>query len=591
MRLGCTRALDNLICMWKHLVGLIVLMILSVVLAAAEPALVAGFRASAWMSEQVNDEWHDGGVRLRVLLPADFDAAKPTRLILYATPNGNTLEQTLGCKAVDGLDWHFGIQHTAAQVRHLATFTQARENTALAVVEAGGLSWPSYRAKFKDNPARIRGLVDRITKLIPGSVHVTLTGHSGGGSFTSGFLNGGDAIPDIVDRIAYLDSNYSYNDDEHHGDKLLAWLRGDAKRKLVVIAYDDREITLNGKKVVSATGGTWRSTERMMTRFKKVLEFKDTSKGDLDMHTAMSGQILIRRHRNPQNKILHTALVGDMNGLLEALAFDEDFKWGTFAGGVAYADKMQPAPGWPPRAKDAMPASKMVEAWNKLSKVERETAIASEMMAGNVPGFLRKFVEVKYEATDAAGKSHTVRLEVLPDFLSVGTDTDWMRMPMTPQTATRIAEMAGAMLPTPAMVDRIHAAAAVKLVPVPLGEPRETLEQFANHHHKIEAQREGEAREIGKLVSGVKKDIVLSNRIWEKPRRLALYGWHQDDGKPIQPLTIVHHDGYVDYSHGARLVKRMMLIDDKPRDLIDVLRDVNLATLVSNEDVLMRPGY
>ncbi len=41
---------------------------------------------------------------------------------------------------------------------------------------------------------------------------------------------------------------------------------------------------------------------------------------------------------------------------------------------------------------------------------------------------------------------------------------------------------------------------------------------------------------------------------------LAIYGWHRENGVAIQPLTIVHKDTYVDYSHGIRLVSRAVWI-------------------------------
>lgn len=44
----------------------------------------------------------------------------------------------------------------------------------------------------------------------------------------------------------------------------MAWLRRNAQNRLVVLAYDDREIMLDGKKVVSDSGGTWRATQRMI---------------------------------------------------------------------------------------------------------------------------------------------------------------------------------------------------------------------------------------------------------------------------------------------------------------------------------------
>src|SRR4051812_10808145 len=65
----------------------------------------------------------DPKIRIHVNAPVDDDSkpARATRLIVYALPNGNTLEQTLGCKLKPGMDWHYDIQHVAAQVRLLRT--------------------------------------------------------------------------------------------------------------------------------------------------------------------------------------------------------------------------------------------------------------------------------------------------------------------------------------------------------------------------------------------------------------------------------------------------------------------------------------
>ncbi|CAN5133755.1 hypothetical protein BH11PLA2_BH11PLA2_39680 [soil metagenome] len=545
-----------------------------------------GFRHSPWFGEQVREEWHEG-CRFMMNVSGDFDGKKPTHLVIFATPNGNTIEQTLGCGKAEGMAFNFDIQHVAAQVRRLRELT-SDENTVLAVVEANGLSWPTFRSKFKDNPERIKKLVERITALVPGDSHITLTGHSGGGSFITGFINADETLPNGVTRIGYLDSNYSYSDDEKHGDKLLAWLQADKGHRLIVIAYDDREIMLNGKKVVSETGGTWRATDRMLTRFKKDVTFEESKEGDFDHYTAIDKRLAIHRHRNPMNKILHTALVGEMNGLMEVLADGRDLKWGTFPGPRAYTKWVQPAPGIPPRAKDAKDAFVLIMTMS--SKVrERELEILKELLAGNLPEFERKFVTVKFDARDTAGKSHTVSIDVMPDYLALGSDDRFIRMPMTPQTATRLSDAWGCVLPTRALVDRIHEAATVKLEPKPLGEPREALEQFANHNSIIEDQRKG--KPLGDLISGVKKDIVFSNRIFEKPNRLAIYGWHQLDGKAIQPLTIVHVDHYVDYSHGVRFMKRTVMVDGKPRDIRDLYRDAVLSPLVSDEGVLTHPGY
>src|SRR5829696_4180316 len=229
----------------------------------ADPSALPGSRESAWFDERVREEWVAEGVRAVAIAPAAFDPKKPTRLVVYATPNGNTIEHTLGCATAAGLDWHYDIQHVAAQARALRD-ASPDENVVLACVEADGLSWPAWKRKYKDGPARIRKVVEALRAWVPGeNVRVSLAGHSGGGSFLFGFLDGADAIPSSVDRIAFLDANYSYSDADRHGDKLLAWLTGDRSRRLVVIAYDDRAVTLNGKAVVGPDGGTFRATERM----------------------------------------------------------------------------------------------------------------------------------------------------------------------------------------------------------------------------------------------------------------------------------------------------------------------------------------
>src|SRR5439155_2281241 len=115
--------------------------------------------------------------------------------------------------------------------------------------------------------------------------------------------------------------------------------------RLIVIAYDDRNITLDGKLVVGPTGGTWRASGRMIDRFSKELKFEQSTDGPFDLKQAVDGRLRFILHRNPENKILHTALVGEMNGLLHALTLDSalEGKWGTFGGPRAYSDFIQPA--------------------------------------------------------------------------------------------------------------------------------------------------------------------------------------------------------------------------------------------------------
>jgi hypothetical protein len=121
-----------------------------------------------------------------------------------------------------------------------------------------------------------------------------------------------------------------------------------------------------------------------------------------------------------------------------------------------------------------------------------------------------------------------------------------------------------------------------------LTEKRETVETFVQHNDIIELQRAG--KPLGVLTAGHKKDVVVSNRLKEKPSKVAIYGWHKPDGKAIQPLYAGHADRYVDYSHGIRLVKRAMMVDGKTRDLKFLLHDAKLNSLVSDEGAI-EAGY
>ncbi len=555
-------------------------------------SLLPGFRQSAWFHEQIREEWIEPGVRVLLNASENFDLARPTELILFATPNGNTIEQTLGSAMAVGTDWHFDIQHIAAQTRRLRQITPEK-NIVLACLQTDGRSWPAWRQKYGDNAVRIRAMVDGIKSHFAGApLHITLTCHSGGGSFLFGFLNGGETIPDDIDRIAFLDANYSYSDTDHHGDKLLAWLRKDTAHHLDIIAYDDRNIILDGKKVVGPDGGTFRATGRMVGFFRKEgLALTESHDGDFTVTTGLGGQILFRVHGNPQNKILHTVLVGEMNGLLAAMTSGTSkvTAWGKRGGPRAYTDWVQPAAGIPPRPKDAVGGAAFIRQIQALAPAARENAIAVEICRGNLPDFLQKFQMIPFPVTDALGKEETVTVEVMPDYLAVGSDGDFVRLPMTPMTAQRIADAFDCVLSTRKIADVVYQKASVKLEPYPLTEEREAVATFARHNAIIEEQRKG--KPLGLLVAGIKKDVVLTNRLTEKPNRVAIYGWHKLDGLPIQPLTIVHKETYVDYSHGIRLLKRTVLVDGKPRDCHDILRDPVLSAALSDEGPILLPTY
>ena len=110
---------------------------------------------------------------------------------------------------------------------------------------------------------------------------------------------------------------------------------------------------------------------------------------------------------------------------------------------------------------------------------------------------------------------------------------------------------------------------------------------FLKHQQKIEAQRTH--CPLGELISGHKKDVVLTNLLRSKPGRIAIYGWHRQNGEPIQPLSIVHGAWYADYSHGIRLVSDQVWINGETLPILDVLNDPVLAPLLTYEGVISNP--
>ena len=179
------------------------------------------------------------------------------------------------------------------------------------------------------------------------------------------------------------------------------------------------------------------------------------------------------------------------------------------------------------------------------------------------------------------------------DYLAIGSDDDFIRMPMTSAAAQRIADLVDASLPTRKLVDVIYREAEAKLPPSWIdGGPTEgTLSDFIHHQKTLEQKRVARGFPLGVLTAGDKKDIVLTPRMVDKPGRVAIYGWHRKEGDPIQPLSCVHSCRYADYSHGVRLIAQAMTIDGKPFRVSDVLVDPERADLLSDEGPLPEVAY
>ena len=278
-----------------------------------------GFAPLGKFGESIRVITPDSGVTATIVAPGSLDLSKRIDLILYALPNGNSTAETMGRRMAEGVPWRYDIQNIAAQTRALRA--SGVPQAVVVYLEADKKSWPEWRRVrgYDAANARIVKIVAHLLTSIgnPKGVVVTLTGHSGGGSFIFGFIEGQDSLPPWLERIAFLDAVYNF-DSRTHGAKLSQWLHQDPEHTLVSLAYDDRNIMLDGKKVVSDSGGTWRASERMLSFFKccDVAYGLDTVGAFQRFHTR---QIEILMHPNPDNRILHTEMIGEMNGYMHAM--------------------------------------------------------------------------------------------------------------------------------------------------------------------------------------------------------------------------------------------------------------------------------
>lgn len=241
-----------------------------------------------------------------------------------------------------------------------------------------------------------------------------------------------------------------------------------------------------------------------------------------------------------------------------------------------------------PRRSGGMQAgSTVIGALTGSGGRSRDDAIAAQIAAGNLPDFLRDLVPVTF--TSGEGRQRTrITLCVMPDYLAVGSDRDFVRVPLGLPAAMRLAERFDMVLPTTRMVDAIHAQASVRLSPSPMepGAQMASTQYFLRHNATVEGQRQRAGGRLGQLVAGHKKDLVLTNRLNANPGRVAIYGWHRGNNAPIQPLSTVHGAEYADYSHGIRLISRTAYVNGRAVDLRDLLGDSRLAGMISNEGTI-----
>ncbi len=248
-------------------------------------------------------------------------------------------------------------------------------------------------------------------------------------------------------------------------------------------------------------------------------------------------------------------------------------------------DPAPPAPS-PPVTSSLVTGSAFIQANMDLVGPTREANILREFQNANMPNLLRNFVPVT-----VSDGTNSITYQVTPDVLCIGSDTDYVRMPMNPHTAQAIADQYNCSLITRKMSNDIWKAAVNKLEPKPWGPPYDDdmVKTYRIGIHNTTIQNQLSGKDPTALTSGHKKDVVLTNHLAPNNpgKRVAIYGWIQLNGQPIQGLNPTSHaDTYEDYSHGIRLVANDCVVNGSPMKIQDVFAHPVYSSLVSDEGPL-----
>jgi len=298
-----------------------IILLLSIVLIPllSKAQLLPGFSESDSFNEQ-QMLLEDVPANTRILINAPlqgFGKNNRVLLIFYALPNGNNIEQTFGKTTSDNDDWHYNIQHIGAQTRFLRNVLK-NQTVVTVYLEAKQKSWPLWK---RDNPNYLedsKSMVDSITALFSfWNPEVVLNGHSGGGRFIFNYIESLGKIPKNVKRIAFLDSDYGY-EDTIHADPLTNWLKSGIDKFLTVLAYNDSVVIYNNKPLVSPTGGTWYRSKMMKKDLSSSFHFTYEQKDSLEWYTAEKGRIEFILKPNERNEIFHTVQV-ERNGFIHSI--------------------------------------------------------------------------------------------------------------------------------------------------------------------------------------------------------------------------------------------------------------------------------
>ena len=179
---------------------------------------------------------------------------------------------------------------------------------------------------------------------------------------------------------------------------------------------------------------------------------------------------------------------------------------------------------------------------------------------------------------------------MLPDYLAIGSNEDFVYIPMNGITFGLICAAWGGSPPTKKIVSFTHKyAKRIDFRPMtptqgfPYDHSMMHTDRYVIYNGWCKKAREKAGVKLGELVSGHKKDVILDPYLEEVQwKKVGVFGGYIGT-RPIHNFEGHSHLwSYKDYSHGCRVVDQEVVFEDGSIDTVkNILEDKNRFRLLN----------
>lgn len=234
------------------------------------------------------------------------------------------------------------------------------------------------------------------------------------------------------------------------------------------------------------------------------------------------------------------------------------------------------------------------------------TAAQAAIVAAAIDASMR--LPIDWVGIPIEANGHTGVLFVMADALKIGEPGDSVRVNVSTASAQAICDALGLQMPTAKMADIVRRNVEVWVPPQNYTVTKRGVEVAKDEFVPMSsvAAMFGHDANVTKGVNGRFGIVCNPGKLWLIGSTLGPvhpqggwlclnYGWYLDTAPSLsatggyrmwQPVSSHHNDSHVDYSQVFWAVHPMMIVDGQVMPVADVLRNPELAPLISHEGAL-----